>query len=499
MRNPRAFVVAPSLVALFAVAAPARAYDQRVHEKLSADACHLTQPLAGGGQAVRALRERLWNWGAHASDPQLRSRFTWRFPTAASFDAWAMKELFALNPEKHVAGFDDDVALPSGSEACAVFARASRLPDDDERDRDRFRHDGQRAVVKDDWGQPLPDDPATLEMGGRTGLSSQAHAHYGLPKLAFSDEPEVLKTDPRRFAVPPTVHTFGADFADSYSTLAVLASHVPDGDRLALTFAGAAAHHIEDVANQIHTVQVGIYEFFVDAKIQSILEELKSLGGYLRPRRGFVAIGIDIIANHHVLAESLYAKHLLTPDDPVAKQLAATPPDGEFQATLERVPAACAPGFGRAIAEALIDRSSYEGPLVYRAVRQVAQRRWSRAGESFSEEADPDDAIKPGADLGELYRLESIGARRAIQAMDVWWSRFSACKSATPEGDRALAESLLRDRLDALDAAEARARLWKPPAPERTQRNWKVPAGLALVVMLLALGTRRLLRRRRRA
>src|SRR5206468_4039299 len=110
------------------------------------------------------------------------------------------------------------------------------------------------------------------EMGGLTGLSSQAHAHYGLPKLAFSDEPSVLKNDPRRFAIPPTVHTFGAELADSYGGLAALAVRLPGGERLALTHAGAAAHHVEDVANQIHTVQVGLYDFFVSAKVQSIKE-----------------------------------------------------------------------------------------------------------------------------------------------------------------------------------------------------------------------------------
>jgi hypothetical protein len=491
------------LAALLLLLAPAaRAYDQRVHEMLSTAACHVKRPPVGDAGAVRMLREELWRWGTQARDPQTRARFTQRYPTAASFDAWAMKQLFALNPDKHVAGFDDDVALPDGSDACLVYSRASRLPDDDERNRDRFRHDARRAVINDAWGQPLPDDPATLEMGGRTGLSSQAHAHYGLPRLAFSDDPDVLKHDPRRFAVPPTVHTFGADFAESYTTLAVLAAHLPDraqGERLALTFAGAAAHHLEDVANQIHTVQVGIYDFFVDAKIQSLLEELTSLGGYVGPRRGFVSIGIDIIANHHVLAESLFAKHLLTPDDPVAKQLAATLPDAEFQAALDRVAQTCSAGFGRSLAEALIDRSSYEGPLVYRAIRAIAQRRWSRAGEHYDERDDPDAAIKPGADTSELYRLESVGARRAIQTLDAWWLRFEACHDAKPDGDAALAESLLRQRLDALDLAEPRARLWTPPAPVKAQRNWKVLAGLALVLLLIALGTRRLLHRRRRA
>ncbi|HEX6838512.1 MAG TPA: hypothetical protein VF334_18170, partial [Polyangia bacterium] len=306
------------LACVSALGGSARAYDQKVHVLLSTRGYGGPATAGGDAAAVKALREWIWHLGAEARDPELKRRFLVRWPRIETFDAWSMKELFALNPEKRVAGFDDDVPLPAGDSARDVYAAASRLPDDDERNRDRFRHDDRRGRVYDSWGRPLPDDPATLEMGGLTGLSSQAHAHYGLPHLAFSDEPSVLKSDPRRFAIPPTVHTFGADFADSYTILAALASRLPGGQRLALTHAGAAAHHIEDVANQIHTVQVGIYAFFVDAKIESIKEDLASVGGLLRPRPSFVSIGIDIITNHHVLAESLYAKHLLNPNDPVA-------------------------------------------------------------------------------------------------------------------------------------------------------------------------------------
>ncbi|HEX8950640.1 MAG TPA: hypothetical protein VF945_02290, partial [Polyangia bacterium] len=281
-----------------ALASRAAAYDQKVHVLLSAHAYGGPAVVTGDGAAVRALRERLWHLGAEARDAGLARRFRLRWPRIETFDAWSMKQLFALNPEKRIAGFDDDIALPAGDAARDVYAAASRLPDDDQRNRDRFRHDDRRGRVYDGWGRPVPDDPATLEMGGLTGLSSQAHAHYGLPHLAFSDEPSVLKSDPRRFAIPPTVHTFGADFADSYSLLAALASRMPGGHRLALTLAGAAAHHLEDVANQIHTVQVGIYAFFVDAKIESIKEDLASVGGLLRARPSFVSIGIDIISNH---------------------------------------------------------------------------------------------------------------------------------------------------------------------------------------------------------
>jgi hypothetical protein len=389
-----------------------------------------------------------------------------------------------------VAGFDEDAPLPAGDSARDVFAAASRLPDDDWRNRERFRHDDRRERVHDQWGRPLPDDPATLEMGSLTGLSSQAHAHYGLPHLAFSDEPSVLKIDPRRFAVPPTVHTFGADFAASYTALALLAARLPGGERLALTHAGAAAHHIEDVANQIHTVQVGIYEFFVDAKLQSIKEDLLSVGGVLRSRPGFVSIGIDIIANHHVLAEALYAKHLLAPNDPVATRTLA-PVD-----TKPQPPTTCAPDFGRAITEKLIDESSYEGPKVYAAVRAVAQHRWSSAGQHFEENDDPDGALKPGADLGTFFDLEVTGARRALVALGDWWANYTACTKLDDDGARALAEKLVQTRLDALDATEGRARMYTPKAPEENRRNWWIPIGYVLLLFVVFLLVRRIGRRR---
>ena len=470
-----------------ALGGSAHAYDQKVHALLSARAYAGPASVAGDAAAIKALRERLWHLGAEARDPELRRRFLARWPRLETFDAWSMKQLFALNPEKHIAGFDEDVPLPAGDSARDVYAAASRLPDDDERNRDRFRHDDRRGRVYDIWGRPLPDDPATLEMGGLTGLSSQAHAHYGLPHLAFSDEPSVLKSDPRRFAIPPTVHTFGADFVESYTMLAILASRLPGGQRLAITDAGAAAHHLEDVANQIHTVQVGIYAFFVDAKIQSIKEDLLSIGGLLRPRPSFVSIGIDIISNHHVLAEALYAKHLLNPNDPVATRTLAP------LTTPARQPSVCKPGFGRAIAEKLIEQSSYEGPKVYAAIRDAAQRRWSRAGQHFGENDDPDAALRPGADLTGFFDLEVTGARRGLETLRTWWSSFNGCATLDDDGVRALGEELVRARLDALDAAEARARMYTPKPPDANRRNWWIPIGylVALLVIILLAGRMR--------
>ena len=473
----------------------ASAYDEKVHALLSAHAYGGPEKVAGATDAdraaVKALRERIWHAGAEAKDPEVRRRFLERWPRIEGFDAWSMKHLFALNPEKKVAGFDDDVALPAGEAGRDVFATASRLPDDDQRNRDRFFHDQIRQRKYDQWARPLPEDPATLEMGGLTGLSSQAHAHYGLPHLAFSDEPSVLKTDPRRFAVPPTVHTFGADFAESYTMLAALAARLPGGERLALTQAGAAAHHIEDVANQIHTVQVGIYEFFVDAKIQSIKEDLLSAGGLLRARPSFVSIGLDIISNHHVLAESLYAKHVLNPSDPIAARTIAPLPANSAAGK-----ASCAPGFGRAIAEKLIDQSSYEGPKVYAAIRALAQHRYSTAGVHFGDHDDPDAALKPDVDPTAFFDLEVTGARRALVALGDWWASFGACAALDDAAVSAMAEQLVKERLDALDAVEGRSQGYVPKPPDANRRNWWFPIGYVIAIFVVFLLVRRMRRRK---
>jgi len=486
-------------VAILALEGAAAAYDQKVHALLSTRAYQGPKTVDSSVPNPAALRARIYKAGAES--PALKQRFLARYPTPDKLDAWAFKELLGLNPDKSIAGLDDDTPLPSATDGAALYALASRLPDDDWRNRERFRHDDARNVIKGPYG-PEPDDPVTLEMGGVTGLSSQAHAHYQLPKLDFSDSPDVLKSDPRRFAVPPTVHTFGAEYAELYTELAALAARLPgaspDGDRLAITLAGAAAHHIEDVANQIHAVQVGVYDFFVDAKLQSIREELVSVGGLLRSRPTFVSIGIDIIANHHSLAEALYEKHLLLPGDPVAKQSATAPPDADFDAALAKLPAGCAPGFARQIVYTLADKSSFEGPEVYAAIRAAAQKKYSRVGVHFADGDDPDAALVGGVDLSRFWELEARGARRSDQALAAWWQRFSTCGRLDAAGEALLAESLVRDRLDALDARDARVKAWQPKPPEKAAINWFIPGGYALVLAGLAFVVQRWRRRRRK-
>ena len=472
----------------------AKAYDQPVHEYLSRRAFAgpkvFADTPAGAQAAVDLLRLRIYRAGSDS--PSLRERFLKRYPTNKDFDEAAFKRFFFLNPTKKVAGFDS-TPLPTGTPV-EVYTLASRLPDDDWRNRDRLRSgaDGTRSV--DAYGQPIPDDPAILDMGKVLGTSSQAHAHYQLPQLQFSDSPDVLKSEPRRFATPPDVHTFGSDFAESYAALALLAAQLPHGSRLSMVHAGAAAHHIEDVANQIHTVQVGIYDFFFDAKLASILEELRSVGGLRRPREDFISIGVQIIANHHLLVEALFRKHLLAAGDPVAATAATRQTDAPFVTELVRGPKGCGEPFTQALMTSLVEVSSHEGPAVYTSIRTVAQPRLSRAGGRFEESDDPDLFLRPNADLTEFYALELRGTGRAEIALGAWWDRYNACQKLSASVERTVAEQLVRRRLDALDALDVRATAYRAKPPHVLGTNWWVPGGYAGAVVFFAL----LMTRRRR-
>src|SRR5690349_8054558 len=154
----------------------------------------------------------------------------------------------------------------------------------------------------------------------------------------------------------------------------------PPNPTLAWLFTGQAFHYLEDVSNQIHTVQVGIYEFFVDATIARILLSLKTGGGYLGELRSMASIGIDVLTNHHVLSEKLTRKRLIdaregrTTPEGIRLLEAPTKDDPEFRAALDdalrswRREPAQAP-FGEILTRATIEASSREGGAVYAAMR----------------------------------------------------------------------------------------------------------------------------------
>ena len=181
-----------AIVVLFA--APAFAYNEAIHALITRTA--LPQP------------------DVLVQPPTQADLDAFRAFVCKTCDAWAFKEFLMLDPAARVHGFDltpDDAAPLTRTE---LLARASRWPDDDERNRHRYLRDPRsHEIVKASDGSPMPYDPATLDFGSLTGTTSQGHAHYGLVDGPLSDDPEVLKRDPAHFAVPPTAHAYGAEFA----------------------------------------------------------------------------------------------------------------------------------------------------------------------------------------------------------------------------------------------------------------------------------------------
>jgi len=512
-----------SLTLLAALAAPrAQAYNEAVHAYLTQRAFagraewlgeRVTAPGAAG---LTAYRARFWQLASRCDDAALRAAFLARFPSVESLDAWSFKELLMLDPAATVHGIDD---APGGARPlrAEILAPASRWPDDDGRNQNRFQRDAQRQIVRGADGLPLPYDPATLALGPVSGLSSQGHAHYGLLPGPLSDDPEVLKSDPRRFAVPPDARSWGAQFAQLYTDLAIVAhggEGQPPDPWLEAAFAGGAFHHLQDISNQIHTIQVGIFEFFEAAFLQSEARDLETLGGLLGPRRSLVQLGVHIISNQHLLLEDLFAKRVLeqaagrpaAPALPAAKALSAAL-DGlerDDDAFAQRARAAMARGGAagpiESLARELIEESSREGPACYRLIWNLSvPEMHDGAGFSFdgAKGDDPDAFVfTSGAaaqeQLAALYALESKGLRRATTAQRLWLEEYQRALREPLAGQRAV-ERVLRLVLPYHREAAARRAAWVPAHDEqRIAWGWPLAAfgllagGLLLVARAAA-------------
>ena len=448
--------------------ASASAYEEAVHAFITRRALPPDRPVAPPTEDdLDTFRAQFF---VRASE---HPEFERRYPTIHDFDAWAFKEFLMLDPAARVHGFeplpDDDAGTLH-----RLLERASRWPDDDERNRHRYLHDPRtRELVRARDGSPIPYDPATLDFGSLTGTTSQSHAHSGLVDGPLSDDPEVLKKEPWRFAVPPTAHAYGVELVQLYTDLSALAaqSRLPSAVWLQAAFAGAAFHHLEDLCNQIHTVQVGISEFLETALLQSKLRDLQTLGGLFGERHSLQQVGLRLIANHHLLSEDLFAKHL-----------------GEMQLAGIDQPD---PGIAAApdLARAIIERSSREGPEVYRLVWRFSAKTLHDGVSGHEYDAskgdDPDAYVErtpeAQAAIEEFNAIEIRGLRRAVTAVREWQRRFPG-KPHDP----------VPELVAYHQQAEARRAGYRAPATGRQAIAWGYPiAAVALLGAAVAFARRR--------
>lgn len=470
--------------------------------------------------AAAAVRSAIDGWARSGPEAEAWKK---RYPTPNDFDDWAMKQMLLLEPTAKVYGIDrlDPRATPT-SKLYDLVAMGSRHPDEDWRNRERVAYDTRREPRKGPGGGPLPADPAVLNMGKLGALSSQAHAHYGLAQVELSPEAEVLKTEPRRFArrvgfERAPVLTLAAEMAQEHLDMSLLAglSDAPSGRELAWLYTGQGFHYLQDIGNQIHTVQVGLYDFFVDGFTERLKLGLLTGGGYFGEMRSLGSIGIDILTNHHTLSEMWTEKRFReavagggTPESQVLYR-APSEDDPEFAALLDKELAKLGPNpekaeFGQVITRTLIEASSHEGDDVYRVTRKLADPKLrTRSGKFDDEKDDPDLFMRPKtaeleASYTEFYALQARAFRRVGTAERRWVAlEQKALEGAnTPEARSALrtavAERLVKRQLRMLGEAEARLADYErdPPSsavkPERAPELLAADLGIAAAVLGIA-------------
>ena len=503
----RSSTVPCQLLLLLLVPALAVAYGTRIHDLLPPRA--LSALRTPGGRSVgsdtvpgvtdadlASFRTWLWARAADVPDPAVGNAFRARYPSVAAFDARAMKEFLMMNGAARVLGVDSFAAVyrtmrprDRRHDPHPDYIAGARMPlllalqlgsiyaDLDRRNQDRLLRDPSLAPERTRNGDSIPFDPITLNMGRLTGLSSQAHAHYGLNRHPKSDHPSTLKYAPWDFAIATgfagPVETYATDNAQLYTDLALLASldGRPSGRALGAIYAGNAAHYIADVGNAIHTVQVGIYPIFLDATVQHWLRSAKHLFGLLGRTPSRDAIGIDIITNLHTLSERLFEVEVTAgarvepvADDSLAVVLADT--------IIRLRSSSGTPDFGRAIAAMLVDAGNRDGADVYRITRDMVQPdlRLGKVAMDFDTVPDPQVWRWLRADplahnrLVEFNALETRGLARTTSALRSWWTEYVRELSYNPASRETIVDRvvtrLVAERLAYLRAAESRRRTW---------------------------------------
>ena len=528
MRKTPFPALALAVLAVLLQPADGAGYGVRLHDLFPARA--LADSRAPSGRAVKrdtlpgltdadVARFRGWFYqrAAALSDPALSRAFRRRYPTPAAFDARAFREFLMMNGEARVLGVDSFAAVYRAMAAqdraldphpeyvpgrrlplTTAIQLGSIYPDLDRRNQSRIWRDAGGGVVRTATGDTVPFDPMTLNMGRLTGLSSQAHGHYGLNHHPKSDALDVLKRAPWDFAVaigfPGAVETYAEANAQLFTDLALLAllGGRPGWPTLSALYAGSALHYVADVGNPVHTVQAGSYEIYVDATFQAWLRKATTLFGLLGAAPSRSSIGVDILTNLHTLSEELFQYELEDalrrsasgrfegiPESMHGAVAALDRGDGALRRILADTLARLrsqgpAPAFGAAVTAVVVNAGYEDGADVYRTIRRLAVGPVRRGSVVIDFDTIPDEElwrfIRPRSSrevrvaLDHFNELEARGVARVTEALRWWWGQY-VVTSMAPRADRPLLVDLIvrrvvSERLRYLEAAESRRRTW---------------------------------------
>lgn len=513
--------------ALSLIAAPAQAFSPDVHRWLTEQALRGVVPI---GPLMTPTEEQYmawWLWFGRAmaspsASPELDGddpkRFTSRYPGPRSFDAFAIRGFLGLSqePTPAVMGLDD-YDREGEIDRFNLVVRGSAQPDVDQRNQNRFAYDAKRQPLRTADGRRVPADPAALNMGGPTGLDSQAHAHYQLALERPSDDPEVLQREPWNFAVAVgfdgPVETSAAEMAQIHLDMAIVLRAWVDeqqgavSDYLPILWASAGLHYVQDAAGPLHNVQVGSYAVFRRAKLMWALQGLMTAGGYLGALRTFPSIGVDLLGNLHLFSEAWLARELdqlrLGKPAPAALQAAwrdVDKPDAELMKALgDRLaphledpfkiqPWQDGQGAASILVHTLARLGSRDGAAIYGAALEMADGELLEVGYKLSDKlplqprhlASGSAAEAAAAEMAELH---ARSLARAMTATRLYWRAYEQGNADTA------ARRLRRFSLNRLEKQAVRQKAWMA-APARsslpTEQRPEFAAGLAAVALGLA-------------
>lgn len=511
-RHRRVPVLLAALLATVLSSGPALAFSVDVHRWLTERALRGVVPI---GPLMTPTEEQymgFWLWfGKAMASPSASAeldgpdpkRFVARYASPRAFDAFAIRGFLGLSQEPTPAVLGLDTFDRDGEiDRFNAVVRGSAQPDVDARNQNRFAYDEKRRPLLGANGQRAPADPTALNMGAATGIASQAHAHYQLAADKPSEDPEVLKTEPWNFAVrlgfDGPVETSAADMAQMHLDMAILArawSEEQQGavsEYLAILWASAGLHYVQDAAGQLHTVQVGAYDVFVRAKLMWYLRALSSAGGYLGPLPSFGAIGADLLRNLHFLAEAWTADQL----DSVRLGKPAWPalqkawgildkpdqfkPDPELMAALGKQlephladpfkvqPWKDGQGAASILVHTLAKLGSREGAAIYQSALEMADGELLEVGYQLDEKLPLQPRhLSNGADAAAateaMAQLQAKSIARALTATRLYWQAY----------DQGNADSAARRlRQNGLNRLEKQARLQKEWLAAAAKSTW---------------------------